>query len=256
MPRDFNGTSDYIQTADPGTSIDVGFGSLAAFVYFDSFAATQQVFCLASSSTGRMQLRVNTSGNPVFRIGTTDITDAGVTLTASKWYVLAYGKTTGTTTPRGHIYDVAAGTWTHSDFDATSANSTALATNFKFGTAANAASPWLNGRLAGAAFFDYALSDAQAENLANSWQHWLDLIPICMWLFDQETTGQAVIDLTGRGANQSVLTGTSIGTESVPMSYGGGMFDIQVLAAAAGGTKGRLVGGRLTRGGILRGGVL
>ena len=254
MAQEFNGSTTYVIVSDGGTPIDIGFGTLAAMVRFDNFTATQQVFCLASTTTGRLQMRANTSGNPVMRIGTTDVTDAGVTLTASKWYILAYGKTTGTTTPRGHIYDVGAGTWTHSDFDATNANATATATNLKFGTAANTAAPWLDGQLAGAALYNFAMSDAQAENLANSWQHWIDLAPVGMWLFDQETTTQKVIDLTGNGANQSSAV-NDISLLSVPMSYGGGMFEMQSYVAATG-TKGRLVGGRLTRGGILRGGVL
>jgi hypothetical protein len=133
-----------------------------------------------------------------------------------------YGKASGTVAPRYHKYVMNTGAWTHSTG----------ATTLGAGTTPGASGTWrfgqwqttdfANGSMAAAAAWSGRnLSDAEAESLAGGFTAWWSLNPGAFWMFDQSVTTQAVADLTGNGANQSAITGTTVVLDGLPaFSYG------------------------------------
>lgn len=138
---------------------------------------------------------------------------------ADGWVLVAAGKATGSSAPRMHKYVYSTGTWTHQDGSTNLANSTGTSATMRFGE-------WeggddFNGDIAVVgAWISRNLTDAEVEQLPYSIADWLALAPTEIWVFDQSDTSQAVASWTGSGANQTSLTGTTVSTNSAPISYG------------------------------------
>lgn len=73
----------------------------------------------------------------------------------------------------------------------------------------------MNGRIAFVAVYDRVLTDAEVQSIAGV-QDALALSPVGAWLFDQASTSESVIDITGNSANQIAISGTSVVTDTVP----------------------------------------
>src|SRR3990172_1760690 len=181
---------------------------------------------------------MNGSGADVFRahIGTTQITAPTIAITGGAWQVLAVSKATGTVAARFHKYLYSTDAHSHENDDATVANSSAPTTNVYLGTDGTVTVDGLDGDLLIAAVWDVVLTDAQSEPLPFSLAAWFAIQPKGLWLLDQDTTAQKVLDLTGGGANETALAGTTIGTASVPVFGYEAPILIPTRAAAAGQT--------------------
>jgi hypothetical protein len=82
---------------------------------------------------------------------------------------------------------------------------------------------FFGGDIAAAGMWGRVLSDAEVELLTFTLIGWHAAVPTALWHLDQSATTQGVSDLTGGGANQSALTGTTVSTNSVPLfNYGDG----------------------------------
>ncbi len=142
-------------------------------------------------------------------------------LSLNTWYFAAMTKATGSVVGRSHIYDYAAGTWTHANCATAMANSGVPTTRGSIGQNGSGNSFTFDGDISTVGVWNVELTDAQLEPMAFDLLSWFIVQPKGLWQLDQETTSQKVIDLSGNGANQSSLTGTSLGTVSVPVfSYG------------------------------------
>ena len=144
--------------------------------------------------------------------------ESPITVTVSDgWVVVAVTKATGTATPRFHKV-VPGGSAEHED---------------AFGTAVNAArtpacwsiGEWegtddFNGRIAVVAAWNSVLTNGQIEALAGSEQAWIDADPDTLLLLDQASTATPVVDLTGGGADETALTGTSVIDGDDPPGFG------------------------------------
>lgn len=162
------------------------------------------------------------SGNLACYIGGTRSPSPAITLTSGQWYLVAVTKTAGTSAVRFHAFDMAAGTWTRADASSTSVTPTWTPTSARIGngTGASPTQGW-NGSIAAAAAWNRALSDAELDRLPYSLAAWLAAGPSAMWVLDQHSTATPVLDLTGGGADQTSISGTSVSTLSVPvLSYG------------------------------------
>ena len=73
----------------------------------------------------------------------------------------------------------------------------------------------MNGRIAFVAVYDRVLSDAEVQGIAGV-SDAMALTPVGAWLLDQASTATAVTDLTGNGADQTALSGTSVVSDTVP----------------------------------------
>lgn len=158
--------------------------------------------------------------------------------TADNWHLTGVTKDNGTATPRGHKYVYDTNTWTHTDAAGTmgdSASTAGASGTVRLGRVLTAAGDQFDGDIAIMGVWNRVLTDAEIEQLAFSLQGWYASAPDALWLLDQSAVDQKILDLTGNGANETAITGTSVSTNSVPVfSYGAEIVDKQ--PTAAGGT--------------------
>ena len=141
---------------------------------------------------------------------------------ATGWVLVAFTKATGTATPRFHLYNYGTNTASHENAGGTLADPTTPVTRAQIGRRQTTSTPrYYQGDIAAVGVWNAVLTDAQFEALAFSLSAWFAVQPKGLWLLDQSAVAQTVIDLTGGGANQSSITGTTLGAVSVPVfSYG------------------------------------
>lgn len=171
----------------------------------------------------RMGLRIS-AGNLV-EIFTSSGSGASTTTVqiADSWCLIVGTRAAGTSTPRLHIYKYGTNTWTHENAGGTVADGLSAATaTLRLGTSTTSGNAY-DGDMEVAGVWKRALTDAEVENLAFSLQQWYAAAPDWLVKLDQSATGQKVVDLTGKGGNESAISGTSIATSSPPVfNYGAG----------------------------------
>lgn len=144
-------------------------------------------------------------------------------LAADGWAFVGFTKSAGNTKARFHIYKYGTNTWTHED-SGTSQNDATPAGSSAIGATTGGGSPW-DGDIAIAGAYAANLTDAQVERMPFDLNAWFQVQPNGLWLLDQSAVTQNVADLTGNGANQTALTGTTVAARSVPIfTYGHPMF--------------------------------
>lgn len=228
--RSFNGTSsDYLvldngaATANPTASTQVLLLNFAGATedVSDPFAIT--------SSTGEAGLihgiRIWWGHMIQFfcKVGGSNSNSNCVTTPAlGAWILLAATKPSGSGAPTGHWKNISSGTWSHAAGDTVTADSIAP-TNFQIGRHSG---NYFNGLVAAAAYYDYALSDTQVESLLTNLKtsDWFNVSgggadPVAAWQLNQASTATSVTDLTGGGADQVTLSGTSVVTGSDPSGW-------------------------------------
>lgn len=223
MPRTFDGANDSIHTSIGACGLTGAF--TVACVVRRANNTNYHNLCTPHTSGGTaafgLEIEDSSNGNGLqVQVGGSFAISTFTVTSSDSWVIVAGGKDAGTAMPRVHKYVYSTGTWTHEGTVTNLGNpgSTAGGT-VRFGE-------WegvddLDGDLAAAAVFDRNLTDTEVEQLAHSLLGWYSLAPVGMWLFDQQATGQNVVDLVGGGANQSAITGTSVASSSLPgLSYG------------------------------------
>jgi hypothetical protein len=126
-------------------------------------------------------------------------------LAEGEWQLLAVSKAAGEAKPRFHVYSYATETWAHRDGAEAMPNGLSVTNGrIRFGGPGSK-------EYAAAALYPRALSDGEVEDLAVSYEDWLELDPTGMWIFNQPDLSKPVLDETGGGANE-ILEETS-GTE-------------------------------------------
>ena len=139
---------------------------------------------------------------------------------ADGWCLIACSKASGTTTPRFHKYVYSSNAWTHENGTGNIADPSTPGSNAYLG-GIHGSNYW-NGDIELVGTWNVALTDAQIESLPFSLTAWYQEAPKGLWPLYQQATGQPVLDVSGGGANQSSIVGTTVSTSSVPVfSYGG-----------------------------------
>jgi hypothetical protein len=77
----------------------------------------------------------------------------------------------------------------------------------------------LDGRLAVIGIWQSVLTNTQIEGLTSALSAWKDLGPTALWAFNQASTTTPVTDLTGGGADQTAITGTTAVTGDDPPGF-------------------------------------
>lgn len=190
-----------------------GPGSVALILQMNS-TGTQVYISVGNASTARFMFGYAAGALRLWANANT-ANDAARTFNG-KWMLLGVSKASGTAAPRFHLYDFAAGTWTHANSGTSIANSSAGATNVRFAMDTTA-SAHADIDLAVAACWNVVLTDTQFESLAGSLGAWYALNPKGMWLFDQSDIAIPVLDITGNHADQSAINGTTISTSQPPI---------------------------------------
>jgi hypothetical protein len=182
----------------------------------DGTAGLMQAF---GGGSNRFWLTINSSNQLSLGVSSEGGSTSAFTVTAAEdWVLIALTKAAGTQPARFHKHVYATGASTHSAGSGSAGDGTAPGSGtWRFGSFF---STYINGDLAAAAVFPRVLDDQEIDNLAHSLHTWLASAPSAMWVFDQATVSQPVVDWTGGGANQSDITGTAVAASSAPIGYG------------------------------------
>lgn len=138
------------------------------------------------------------------------------------WQICAITKANGVAVPRMHRLPLG-GAWTHGNGSDPSGNAGTIAGgHISLGQSVDVASDFV-GLLALAGVWDVQLDDGDIEDLAANLAtaDWLNhaSAPIGLWQLNQASTAEDVLDLTGGGADQVGLTGTSVDAENDPPGW-------------------------------------
>lgn len=245
MARLFDGIDDDFR-ASIGANNYVGDLTLAAVVKLGSGRDAQWRNIITSlNSAGAPQgwsMEVDSGNHLEFsNLGTNDWFTTTTLSSSDGWILVAVTKATGSNHPRFHAYRYSDNSWLfHAAGNGGSAvaNGTAPgASGFvNIGGDAGGSTDWFAGDIAVAGIWNSNLADAQIENLPFSLQAWFQVMPTGLWTFDQSATSQKVVDISGGGANESSLVGTSVSTNSVPLfNYFGDIVWVQRSQATGGG---------------------
>ena len=249
--REFDGVDDYIAVS--GGSV----GALCNGAYSVILLA-KPITAVSQSGKAYMGIQVASSnllgsvadegGSPSGKIATftdSEAVSASAGLTADAWQIFGLSKASGTVAPRYHRSLLSGGSWTHANAGGTVANKTNTVTQFEFGAFLGGSfSSSKNCRIAVVAVFPTSLSDANVESIrtAADTQTLLDLGAVALWEFNQASTGDDVIDLTGGFADQVDINGTTVVTTDDPSGWtfgvGGGGGTTHLLAATIAGVSG------------------
>jgi hypothetical protein len=152
------------------------------------------------------------------------------------WCVFAATKVNGTAKAQLHIYRLDTKTWMHGEGAEAITSPTELAEEIRLGQWGT--TEQFEGLYAASAMYNKVLTQAEIEELATatSLQVWLKRGPVGMWMFNQASTAEAVQDITGNGANQTELVGTTVENVEPPIPYFAGIVPLQASTGVAGGT--------------------
>lgn len=165
---------------------------------------------------------------------------------SGNWMLFVARKAAGTQTPRFSVYDLGLDTWTHVNGGSSLANADSgpgasgtvrfSAQNSRFFDGlVGLRAVWSNIMGPGGTWTADATGDAaiEASGINESTQNWISNTPDAMWLFNQNETSDDVGDITGNGADQTSIDGTSVVMDDDPPGF---VLDIQDLSAAGTGT--------------------
>jgi hypothetical protein len=122
-------------------------------------------------------------------------------------------------TPRFHLYDFGTDTWDHVNASGTVndlAGDVTIA-NIRIGRYAD--TEYLDALLAAGGVYHANLSDADFETMPAGIQAMLDLDPVALWAFNQDSVEDPVLDLTDNGHDQTAITGTAVVTDDDPPGF-------------------------------------
>jgi hypothetical protein len=237
------GTSDKLEFATGGVAqlthgtfialiqVDILTGDRAIVFLYDSGGTFRHGFYLSN------QVIVYHTGSG----GAGRQTAANVITSTSAWYLVISRKGTGTVVPRTSVFNLSTRTWVHSSHTLTAANGltppgdTGKLQMF-FGSFA---SPSLHfrGKIAALAIWENSLpwaadttGDAaiEAADLENRLQSWFDANPDVLLAFNQSSVSEAIEDLTGSGADQANIVGTTVNTTDVPPGFDFTHFTLEI----------------------------
>lgn len=238
MSRLFDGIDDVI-TFDVGGAASIPTAAMTWAVIWKP-GSSHRGGLLDATATGTRQLGINpfdsNAGDVFFALNGSTSLDYGAYI--GGWALLAFTKAAGNATVRSHTYVYSSATWAHTDLAAVNVRS-AVDT---FAVGSFDGGQWLNGRLAAMGMWaGTALSDAQLETLTGRLKAWVDLAPSSLWAFNQASVATAVTDLTGGGANQTAITGTTVSSdEPAGWSYSTTSGRRRRVTTYVRGTQGRL----------------
>lgn len=171
-------------------------------------AADYVVASWRTESTGREWYAYN---------GATNFAQAQ-TYSASTWRIDAFTKGAGNSIVRAH-YAMIGGGWTHADYSAKTDSATSISkVVVGNGTLLGA----LDGDIAAMMIVRRVLTDGETETLwsgLSAWDTAIGATQAALWAFNQTDVADPVTDLTGGGADQVSIVGTSVTGDPPGWSY-------------------------------------
>jgi hypothetical protein len=231
--RNFNGTSDSLLLL-PGALGSATLGPYTVAVLMKPMAnADKGILDIGASVTtssnnfnnGKFTLWQGNGSSSGLHVETTSVGSSVSTLfgTADGWSLVVVTKASGSVAPRIHKYPLSTATWTRANaanamVDQTMVSTDRLAFGKDESTNRNAM------RLAASAIWTVGMSDAQVSALATNlwtgdWYNHAAGTPVTLWQFNQGSTAVAVADLTGGGATETAISGTTVVTGDDPPGW-------------------------------------
>jgi hypothetical protein len=209
-------STDSITLSLGNLAFNYGPGSMAFIINATTLGGTVVPF--SAGATNTIGYRIQTAANGLLNsvLNGTGSAMTSPTMVTGSWYLVGHCKATGTATPKLHVYDYGASTWTHQNGSGTQANSSIPVTRAAFGAIQATGNNW-DGDILMGAVWNVQLTDLQFEQLAYDRNAWFaSAAPVAYWELYQDATTQSVTDATGGGANQSAISGTSISAAVLP----------------------------------------
>jgi hypothetical protein len=218
MARRFTAAStEGLTTAAGGVVTPTAF-SFAFVIRHVANGAAQQLFRVNTAANGPV-FSGSFDGSARLSIFNSSTSVAG-TVAANDWTLVTASKPAGNSPVTAGYFTFSSGSWVRETL-----GTLADPTNTPPASVAIGRHPTLtqyfNGDMAAGALWSRALSTSELDQLPLSLANWLSAGPTAMWVFDQASPAQALLDWTGGGANQTAIIGTSVSTDSVPvLGYG------------------------------------
>lgn len=202
-----------------GLADTTGAMTYVAFVSFGSAAGSQWMIARQNASHTNAGAWESLGREPEIHFYPSGW-DAGFTCPTNEWVLVAAVKAAGVSKANYYYYRFSSSTWS-------SGESTETYTSVYGGAPAEfQLGRWngteqFTGKYAAAMVLDKALSEAEVKALVsvNAITDWLSLAPKALWTFDQQSVGEEVKDITGNGANQTTIEGTTVLAEEPPIPY-------------------------------------
>lgn len=220
--RVFDGTDDEIRVSI-SSAIDIDPENnpitMVAVFYQPGSSGTRQALMTAQANATTTRWTLETNNNLLYGQHKVDAGGAApsVSVENNTWGIAAISRPGGASAiQRFHSKDLTNnGTWIHEPDSTARAGGVEPTTSgyLAFGEWQDADD--FTGRMAVCAVYAANLSDAEIATMVGV-QAMLDLNPVGLWVFDQNDVAINLIDLTGNGANQIAITGTSVSSETVP----------------------------------------
>lgn len=219
--RSFNGSADFL-TFDPGTLASVdGSNITLAFLWkpnslhsgcllFGEHGAGvhDSTFSVNEFNNGQIWYSANTAVGVVPWTG------------SDGWMLAVITNEQGGAGLRSHKYLLDSPGWAHTLVNGAgvAAATDTPATSFWVGKGFGS---FLDGAVAAIAVWADAWTDGQVEDLTDDFSvaGWKALTPDAMWVFNQSSTSESVLDRSGNGADQTAITGTTVQTSDLPKDF-------------------------------------
>lgn len=222
MARTFASTGTPIDTSIGGCNIDGNDMSMFAIARRTDSGRYQAVVTTLTSGAAAISSSLGfTSNNTISnQLSTTtgqDATNIAANVAAvNTWCIMGWTHGAASSPVRFHLYSLGdmTNTWNRENSGNDTGTSTPGSSGIvRFGQ--KITTEKFAGDIECVAVWDRALTDAQVDTLPLSLQAWFAQAPVGLWLFDQGSTSDNVVDWTGNGANQTAITGTSVATTGV-----------------------------------------
>lgn len=220
--RRFNGTSDEIELATTSLLTSPANLSVVALAKKSNVDGNRNVFTMEGGSGGQYALYTSTTDQiELWTPGGAG--QSGATFYVDEWVLIGVSKATGTTAPRFHTYRYSTTTFTHVDGATSWASPATPAGTVQawIGTW-DGASEWFTGDIACVGVWHgTALSDGQFEGLISDIAAWEALSPSGLWLLNQTSASEDVLDRAGSGDQVSISGTTAVAESGLAFEVGG-----------------------------------
>jgi hypothetical protein len=210
MSREFDGIDDRL-VVDAGAVTSDGGPMTLLFLWRPLSSHAGGIIRAFDSGGGIWNVNPFSDGNVYFGVDGQGFTSMTYS-TAQNWVLGGFSKANGSATARGHRYVYDTATWTHTNLGVVG-DDTITGTMQEIVLGEFTSGQSLHGRLAVVGVWQTVLSDGQIEGLISSLADWSDLSPTALWAFNQASTSDPVLDLTGGGADQTAITGTTVSAD-------------------------------------------
>jgi hypothetical protein len=208
--REFNGSSDFIETALGSCGVPIGPLTVIAIIEMLADAVGNHAIVKSRDVNENITCHLATAAGEIRCWNGANTVTSGQSITVSDgWVVAAWVKPAGSSALTGREYTYSSTTWTSSSGPSLDAGSPAATGLAFFGSSTG---DFVNCRAAVVGMWDTELSQSQVEDsgLEAALSNWVALDPIGLWRFDQASIATPITDMTGNGADQTSITGTTV----------------------------------------------